>query len=266
MKIAILGARGFIGSYLVQYFSNRSHTVIPVTRDTLNLSNYIAVDNWITNVRPDVIINAVTSGGGARVNDINYTDVQTDLGIFFNFYNNKHCPRYINIGSGAEYDRRTSIHKAKEESILTCTPMESYGFAKNIISRAVLNRENFYTLRLFGCFDSSEPGIRLFKRFLAGKISSIENKFFDYISLSDFAKIVDYYCKEETLVHRDINCVYLEKHLLSNHLTMLSQWQNATISYEITNKTWGYYTGDGEKLAQLGLELHGLEEGLRNYV
>ena len=101
MKIAILGARGFIGSYLVQYFSNKSHTVIPVTRDTLNLSDYIAVDNWINSVQPDVIINAVTSGGGARVNDINYTDVQTDLGIFFNFYNNKHCPRYINIGSGA---------------------------------------------------------------------------------------------------------------------------------------------------------------------
>jgi hypothetical protein len=67
-------------------------------------------------------------------------------------------------------------------------------------------------------------------------------------------------------VHRDINCVYLEKHLLSNYLTMLSQWQNATISYEITNKTWGYYTGDGEKLALLGLELQGLDEGLKNYV
>jgi hypothetical protein len=144
--------------------------------------------------------------------------------------------------------------------------MESYGFAKNIISRAVLNRENFYTLRLFGCFDSSEPDIRLFKKFLAGKINSIENKFFDYISLSDFAKIVEYYCKEETLVYQDINCVYLEKHLLSNYLTMLSQWQNATISYEITNKTWGYYTGDGEKLALLGLELQGLDEGLKNYV
>ena len=39
-----------------------------------------------------------------------------------------------------------------------------------------------------------------------------------------------------------------------------------TISYEITNKTWGYYTGDGEKLALLGLELQGLDEGLKNYV
>jgi len=265
MKIAVLGAKGYLGSYLHKYFSHE-HSVIPVTRETLNLSNYAEVDQWLTQVKPDIIINAITSGGGTKINDINYTDVQTDLSIFFNFYNNLKCPRYINIGSGAEFDRRKVIHNVKEENILNNTPLESYGFAKNIISRAVLNRENFYTLRLFGCFDSSEPDIRLFKRFLAGKISSIENKFFDYISLSDFAKIVQYYCEEETLVHQDINCVYLEKHLLSNHLTMLSQYHNTNISYNIADKTWGYYTGNGEKLAQLELELQGLEEGLKKYV
>jgi len=67
-------------------------------------------------------------------------------------------------------------------------------------------------------------------------------------------------------VHQDINCVYLEKHLLSNHLTMLSQYHNTNISYNIADKTWGYYTGNGEKLAQLELELQGLEEGLKKYV
>jgi nucleoside-diphosphate-sugar epimerase len=265
MKIAVLGAKGYVGSYLHKYFS-QDHSVIPVTRETLNLNNYSEVDRWLNQTNPDIIINAITSGGGTKINDINYTDVQTDLGIFFNFYNNPRCPRYINIGSGAEFDRRKIIHNVKEESILNNTPLESYGFAKNIISRAVLNRENFYTLRLFGCFDSSEPDIRLFKRFLAGKINTIENKFFDYISLDDFAKIVKYYCEEEKPEYHDINCVYLEKHLLSNHLVMLSQYHNLEIPYEIVNKTWGYYTGNGEKLAQLKLELKGLEEGLKNYV
>lgn len=265
MRIAILGANGYLGNYLFKYLVH-NHYVIPVTRDTVNLSNYNDVDKWLTKEYPDVIINATTSGGGTKINDINYTDVQTDLGIFFNFYNNLKCPRYINIGSGAEFDRRTIIHNVKEENILNNTPLESYGFAKNIISRAVLNRKNFYTLRLFGCFDISEPDIRLFKRFLAGKINSIENKFFDYISLSDFAKIIQYYCEEEKPEHQDINCVYLEKHLLSNHLTMLSQYHDLKIPYEVVNKTWGYYTGNGEKLAQLELELGGLEEGLKNYV
>lgn len=265
MKIGILGARGFIGSYLCKYFANTNHTIVPVYRETLNLSNYKAVKEWLSTNKPDVVINATTSGGGVRVNDINYTDVQTDLGIFFNFYNNLDCPRYINIGSGAEFDRRTGIHTAKEDSVVNCTPLESYGFAKNIIARSVLNRKNFYTLRLFGCFDSTEPDIRLFKKFLAGKISSVEDKFFDYISASDFAKIVEYYCEESVPIHKDVNCVYLEKHLISDYLEMLSKCRNVDIKFEVVNKTWGYYTGSGKKLAQLPIILDGLEQGLKNY-
>jgi len=265
MKIAVLGARGYLGSYLHKYFS-KDHSVIPVTRETLNLSSYAEVDQWLTQVKPDIIINAITSGGGTKLNDINYTDVQTDLGIFFNFYNNLKCPRFINIGSGAEFDRRTVIHNVKEETVVNNTPLESYGFAKNIIARAILNRDNFYTLRLFGCFDSSEPDIRLFKKFLSGKITSIEDKFFDYISALDFAKIVEYYCKEENPKFKDINCVYLEKYFLSDYLKMLNSFHNANITFTINDKQWCYYTGSGKKLAQLGINLQGLEQGIKNYV
>jgi nucleoside-diphosphate-sugar epimerase len=265
MRIAILGANGYLGSYLLEHLVH-NHYIIPVTRDTVNLSSYNDVDNWLEKEHPNVIINAATSGGGARVNDINYTDVQTDLGIFFNFYNNPKCPRYINIGSGAEFDRRTVIHNVKEENIVYCHPLESYGFTKNIIARAVLNRNNFYTLRLFGCFDSSEPNIRLFKRFLAGKISGVEDKIFDYISAEDFARIVEYYCNTEQPEFNDINCVYYEKYLISDYLKMINTYRKTEIPFTITNKVWGYYTGSGKKLAKLNLKLKGLEEGLKNYV
>jgi nucleoside-diphosphate-sugar epimerase len=264
MRIAILGANGYLGDYLLKRLVH-NHYVIPVTRSTLNLSDYSAVDKWLTEARPDVIINAAISGGGTKVNDINYTDVQTDLGIFFNFYNNFNCPRYINIGSGAEFDRRTSIHNVKEENIVFSTPIESYGFAKNIIARAILNRDNFYTLRLFGCFDPSEPNIRLFKKFLTGKILNIEDKVFDYISAEDFAHIVEYYCQEEKPEFKDINCVYYEKHLISDYLKMLNTYRKTEIPFTVTNKTWGYYTGSGKKLAKLNLNLKGLAEGLKNY-
>ena len=264
MRIAILGANGYLGSYLTEFLFH-NHYIIPVTRETVNLSNYADVDRWLIEAQPDVVVNATTSGSGLRVNDINYTDVQTDLGIFFNFYNNPRCPRYINIGSGAEFDRRTIIHNAKEENIVLSRPLESYGFAKNIIARAVLNRVNFYTLRLFGCFDPSEPNIRLFKKFLAGKVSEIEDKIFDYISAEDFARIVDYYCTEEHPQYKDINCVYYEKHLISDYLSMLNEIKGTELTFKVTNKTWSYYTGSGKKLQKLGLELKGLEEGLKKY-
>jgi nucleoside-diphosphate-sugar epimerase len=264
MRIAILGANGYLGSHLLEHLIH-NHYIIPVTRHNLNLSDYNAVDEWLTETRPDVIINAAISNAGAKVNDINYTNVQTDLGIFFNFYNNPRCPRYINIGSGAEFDRRTAIHNVKEENIVFSTPIESYGFAKNIIARAVLNRDNFYTLRLFGCFDPSEPDIRLFKKFLAGHISGIEDKVFDYISAEDFARIVEHYCREEQPEFKDINCVYYEKHLISDYLKMLNTYRETEIPFTVINKTWGYYTGSGKKLAKLNLNLKGLEEGMKNY-
>jgi thioredoxin-related protein len=118
---------------------------------------------------------------------------------------------------------------------------------------------------LFGCFDPSEPNIRLFKKFLTGKILNIEDKVFDYISAEDFAHIVEYYCQEEKPEFKDINCVYYEKHLISDYLKMLNTYRKTEIPFTVTNKTWGYYTGSGKKLAKLNLNLKGLAEGLKNY-
>lgn len=259
MKIAILGANGFIGKYLCQYFDERDYEVLPVTRQTVNLEVYHEVNMWLEQHQPDVIVNCAISGGGARVNDINYTDVQRDLTIFLNFYNNPQVRKYINIGSGAEFDKRQLIANAAEEDILSARPLESYGFTKNTIARMCKGKPNFYTLRLFGCFDKSEPDIRLFKRFLANKKLSVQDKYFDYISASDFAKIVEHYCKFNGLA-KDVNCVYMQKYKLSELLYLLDPTANIVID--------GHglaYTGMGVKLADLGIELDGLEKGLRDY-
>lgn len=264
MKIAILGANGFLGKFLCDKLGD-SYTIIPVIRSTVNLLDFVEVDRWLAKETPEVVISCIANGGGARIDDVNYTDVQKDLAIFLNFYNSSHKFRYINIGSGAEFDRRQTIHMVKEEDILTRQPLESYGFAKNIISRLCLEKDNFYTLRLFGCFDISEPDIRLFKKFLAKKVFSINDKWFDYISADDFALIVEHYCLTDTPIHKDVNCVYEDKHLISEILHMVSKWHNSTLTVTQTQTTWTYYTGDGTKLKSLGLLLQGLEEGIKNY-
>jgi len=260
MKIAVLGARGFLGSYLCGYLAGKQHEVIPVTRDTVNLNDYEAVDQWLSQHRPDIIINCAISGGGVHVNDINYSDVQRDLGIFLNFYNNPQVHKYINVGSGAEFDRRVSIDNCAEEYIKSVTPIDSYGYTKNIIARMCLGKSNFYTLRLFGCFDSSEPDIRLFKRFLADPNLVIKDRQFDYISARDFAKIVEYYCDYNALP-KDINCVYTQKKMLSDMLQML---RPGAIINKVSN-TGDVYTGTGVKLAQLSIDLDGLEKGIKSY-
>ena len=261
MKIAILGANGFLGSYLVNYFSTAEYQVLPVTRQTVNLENFYSVDYWLAKNQPDVIINCAISGGGTKVNDINYSDVQRDLGIFLNFYNNRHVNKYINIGSGSEFDRRRAIVNAEEKDILFSNPLESYGFIKNTIARMCLEKENFYTLRLFGCFDKSEPSNRLFKKFLTTDNFRLEDRYFDYISANDFAKIVQAYC-EATMWPRDTNCDYVDKYKLSQLLQRLSP----DAIFEISNTTLADpYTGSGAKLAALPIQLDGIEKGLRDY-
>jgi len=260
MKIAILGARGFLGSYLVKHFSERNYEVLPVTREIVNLEQYHTVDFWLKQNQPDVIVNCAISGGGTKVNDINYSDVQRDLGIFLNFYNNTRVRKYINIGSGAEFDRRLYITNAKEEDILFSNPLDSYGFTKNTIARMCLDRSDFYTIRLFGCFDKSEPDIRLFKRYLANPALPIEDKFFDYVSARDFAHVVEFYSANDNLV-KDVNCVYAEKYKLSSILWKLWPYQLNLSKPQLA----AAYTGSGIKLANLQIELDGLDKGLKEY-
>ena len=263
MRIAILGAKGFLGSYLTEHLIH-NHYIIPVTRDTLDLTDYNQVDAWLGKAAPDVIINCAVSGGGKNVNDINYSDVQRDLTIFLNFYNNQSVKKYINIGSGAEFDRRTNITNAEEWDILNARPLESYGFTKNMIARMVMRRQNFYTLRLFGCFDSSEPDIRLFKKFKRDGKITIQDKYFDYISADDFARIVEHYCTSTDLF-KDLNCVYEQKMLLSEQLRMFAKYHVPNGLIDSKMEKGLNYTGSNRNLSKLKIPLKGLEQGIKDY-
>ena len=271
MKIAILGANGFIGSYLCTYFWTKNYTVLPITRKTLDLTKFVDVIAWIAKERPDVIINSAISGGGLTVNDVNYSDAHSNLSIFFNFFNSHLHFRYINIGSGAEFDRTKSIDNVHEAHIKATNPKDSYGFSKNLISRSVLNKDNFYTLRLFGCFGSNEPDIRLFKKFLAGKITLLQDKYFDYFSLKDFANVVEYYCVSPELeLIKDVNCVYKDKLRLSQILSRLSQIKKIDMPVKTDGKLYNSYTGSCIEIEKLKKQkgfplLEGLDKGLENY-
>jgi nucleoside-diphosphate-sugar epimerase len=263
MNIVVLGANGYLGSYLIKRLA-LNHRVIPVTRATLDLTDYNQVNEWLNKTSPDVVINCAVSGGGKNVNDINYSDVQRDLTIFLNFYNNIAVKKYINIGSGAEFDRRTDIDRADEYSTLQSTPLESYGFTKNIIARMILKRQNFFTLRLFGCFDSSEPDIRLFRKFKQEGAITIQDKYFDFISAEDFATIAEHYCISTNLF-KDLNCVYERKLLLSEQLKMFAKHHVPNGLIDVKMARGLNYTGDGLKLARLKIPLKGLEQGIKDY-
>lgn len=258
MKIAILGANGFLGKCILTYIRNLE--LIPVTRKDVDLSNFLEVKNWLIKTRPDIVINCAVSGGTkSGLNSQIVDDIRNNISIFLNFYNNSnYFFKFINIGSGAEFDLTTNIDNITEEKILTSIPKDSYGYSKNLISRLILEKDNFYTLRLFGCFDESEPSYRLFKKLLSEKIN-IEDRKFDYISVRDFIEILKFYIYNNNLI-KDVNCVYQNKYLLSEILHKFNKEFN-NVGINPLN-----YTGNGNKLDTLGIKLKGLDSGIKEYI
>jgi GDP-L-fucose synthase len=255
MKIAVLGANGFIGQVICKHFESRGYEVHALTRSNIDLTDFTAVSNWLKTVQPDSVVNCATAMN-TDVYDNVYKDIRNNVSIFLNFYNNsKYFNKFINVGSGAEFDRTKNIESALETDIMLSMPNDSYGFSKNIISRAVLEHDKFYTLRLFGCFHRSEPNFRLFKRVANGEAVSIIDKQFDYFSAQDFCTVLEHYVNNQA-EHKDINCVYKEKLYLSQVLSKLRPV--AIIGQDALN-----YTGNGDRLASLNLPLLGLEESIK---
>lgn len=255
MKIAVLGASGFIGRVICKHFESQRYEVHALTRANIDLTDFTSVSNWLRAVQPDSVVNCATAMN-TDVHDIVYTDIQNNLAIFLNFYNNsKYFNKFINVGSGAEFDRTKNIESALESDILTVQPKDSYGYSKNLISRLVLAHDKFYTLRLFGCFHYSEPDFRLFKRVVNGDAVSIIDKQFDYFSAQDFCTVLEHYVNNQT-EYKDINCVYQDKLYLSQVLLKIKPI--AIIGQDILN-----YTGNGDRLASLNLPLLGLEESIK---
>lgn len=262
MKIAVLGSNGFIGSSITKYLS-KNNTVVPVTRQTLNLLNQIEVRNFLKSNYFDVVINAAA----IMTNSNDIQDTRNNLGIFMNFHTcSSLFGKFINTGSGAEFDRTLNIEYAKEYDIFDVIPQDSYGFGQNIKSRLCYEKRNFYTLRIFNCFGLGEPSTRLFPRLLSsvGKFNITNDRYFDYFSIQDLLKVIDNLIDND-LNTTDINCVYNKKYKISEVAKKFIDFHNLNIELNIESHSQNNYTGDGLKLEMLGLNLIGLDNGLKLY-
>ena len=180
MKIAILGSNGFVGSNLSKHLTNK-HQILNVNRSTLDLLNYYKVKDWLKNNKPDAIICCAAT----MTNSL--ADVENNLGLYMNFYNNADLfGKFINTASAAEYDRSRNINLAEEEEIWHRLPKDCYGLSQNLRSRLSWSNDKFYNLRIFNCFGSGEIATRIFPKFLANfdkQFFITDNRYFDYFKI-----------------------------------------------------------------------------------
>lgn len=203
MKILIIGANGFIGKHLCEYFTkNSTYTLLTPSSKELNISQEDSVDAYMETHKPDVIINCANRGGGRDSGNENI--VHENLRMFFNIV--KHSDKVskiIHFGSGAEYSKHKPIVDVKEEDADLAMPLDEYGFYKSVCSKFIEKSDNNLNLRIFGCYGEYENyefkfiSNAIVKNLLHLPITINKNVFFDYIYVNDLVKIVDHFLHHE---------------------------------------------------------------------
>lgn len=269
MKILLTGGSGFIGKYLRSHLE-KTHEVISPSSKELNLTNRNSVLEFFKGQQFDIVIHSAVVGR-ELVNSTSDNIGLDIISMFMNLLENKdHYGKFINFGSGAEFGLNQSIDLAKEESIFEKFPQESYGLGKNIVARTIQNFPDFYNLRIFSCIDPSESEKRLVTRFKEfsdlGNVFEIENnRYVDFISLRDLATVV-YAVLDNVITDTDINVVYQNKLTVADILYKYCDINRIDPSLiRIVSNSEKNYTGNGDKLENLGIQFEGIESTLQRY-
>ena len=138
-----------------------------------------------------------------------------------------------------------------------------------MISNQIFNNSKFFNLILYGCFGKHEKETRLLKRFINSKdtFSIKDDRVFDYISIQDFTKIVEYVISSpESILHPHINCVYRDKLKISEFLSMFCDINKLEKNFIVESASDKNYKGKYNLDELYGLNLYGIGHGMREYM
>ena len=82
--------------------------------------------------------------------------------------------------------------------------------------------------------------------------------------MEDLTNVINHFLNNSISTYKDINMSYIKKYKLSDIANIINELSSHKVDINIENKISGLnYTGNGEKLNSLGLELKGLEFGIK---
>tara|TARA_B100000131_G_C17967365_1_gene552953 strand:+ start:34 stop:879 length:846 start_codon:yes stop_codon:yes gene_type:complete len=273
MKILITGSNGFIARELISRLEN-DHHLYKTNRDTLDILDPEAVDNFFENNEVDAVIHCAISGG-RRTKPDGYDVVYENSLMFENLAKHQRDYEFMIIfGSGAETDRSKGVNNLSELGFGIQNkniPLDYYGFSKYLVAKRAETIHNIINLRIFNVFGEFEANDRMVKNninnYLSGNPLEIyQDRVMDFFGANDLYKVIDYIINTgvKNIVYRDFNMCYEEKHTLLDVANIINDLSDTKSEIKIVEEGMSPpYSGDFSRLSLLGLHFDGLEKSIK---
>ena len=211
MRVCVLGVGGFVGKNLI-----RDTDWVGVTRQDLDLTNQLEVEEYFKTHEYDAVIHCAVVGG-SRLKPDDGEVLYKNLLMFENVarvFNGKLI--YFSSGAALRGD----------------PPTDPYGLSKWLIDRRIDAIPNAYSLRIWGCYGPGELPTRfsaVCKR--EGHVVIERDRYFDFIGIEDVKDIVRQYLFSKRMMPKCCDLVYPEKKLLSQWAKVFgASWEIKDIS------------------------------------
>jgi nucleoside-diphosphate-sugar epimerase len=248
MNILITGGNGYIASTLYNNLHSK-YNITKISRSDFDLTNHEETKKWFIDKHFDVVIHTAIKGG-SRLQQDTEAALDQNLKMYYNLLDNsKSFDRFISIGSGAE------LYSVD-------TP---YGLSKHVIRHSMLNKKNFYNVRVFAVFDENE----LDTRFIKGNIQRYikkepivihQDKKMDFFYMVDFVKVIDYYITESS-PPKEFDCTYNRTYYLSEIAEKINNLSDYNVPVEVQSTVPGKsYMGTPSEHT---ISYVGLDEGIK---
>lgn len=254
-RVAIMGARGFVGKSLTEYLKDK-YSVFPITREQFSLLDGDAVAAFVEKENIDVMIHCANQGGSRKEGyDAGASAIiENNLKMFFNMERlAKDGRKLISFGSGAQYNKARDLKKVREEEIGEVLPKDDYGFSKYAISKALQN-PNVYNPIIFGLYGWNEDytfkfiSNAIMKNLLQMPITINQNVVFDYLFLEDFLKLVEGLIEEDK-PYKEFNITPTESVDLVSIAKLINKCSDFESEIIVKNPGLNYeYTGNNDRL------------------
>lgn len=269
-KVLLTGGTGFIGRNVKGYLETLCDLYTP-GRKELNLLDEQQVRAYLQKESFDVIIHAANPNPVKNQQDKADTMFEDSIRVFMNLYHAEDCyDKMYTLGSGAEYDKSRDIVLIKEEEEGRSIPKDSYGLAKYTMNQLIEQSSKQCNLRIFACYGPTDHESKFITHAIHccmqnKDITIRQNCYFDYMQVSDLAKVLEYFIYHEPK-HHAYNVCTGTRCTLEEIAGMVQKQMHAKNQIVMLNPGWNKeYTGSNERLMTelKNYQFMGLEEGIR---